>query len=119
MTTLIIESAAIMREVLKKMFEGTSIQVVGEVQDLEGAVEFLSENKPEIILFETALATIGLNESIEKLIEASSDSKIVLCVPTIDREVAMDGIYYGAKDFIFKPYKKSMVIKTILGLSNK
>jgi len=79
-----------------------SAQIIAQLQSIEGAVSYLSENKqPDLIFMDIQLAD-GLSFEIFKLVEISCP--VIFC--TAYGEYAMDAIKSNGIDYLLKPFSQ-------------
>lgn len=112
-TVLVVDDAMFMRTVLKKMLEEGGFEVVGEGSNGDEAIKFAGQLKPNVITLDITMPERDGISSIEDILKASPESKIIMCSAMGQQSMVVDAIKKGAKDFIVKPFEKTRVIQAV------
>lgn len=111
---LIVDDAIFMRTVLKKMLEESdNLTVVGEANSGLEAIEMAKKLQPDVITLDITMPEMDGITAIDKILEVSPPSKIIMCSAMGQQAMVIDAIKLGAKDFIVKPFEKSRVLQAI------
>lgn len=90
------------------------IEIVGEAGTGQGGIIMLGEVSPDIIMLE---ATVGggmlLSDIVKEIHNINPDTKIIICTDYFTSDSVPEVTEYGRLDFVQKPYKKSMLLRTI------
>ncbi|HOB37295.1 MAG TPA: response regulator [Candidatus Avimonas sp.] len=110
---LIVDDAAFMRMVIRKLLEENGFEVVAEAENGEAAVEKYIAHKPDIVTMDITMPQMSGIEALKAIREYDDKAKVVI-VSAMGQEVMVkEAILYGAKSFIVKPYKEEQVIETL------
>ena len=118
-TFLIVDDAIFMRTVLKKMLTDAEFQVIGEAGNGKQAIEMAKSLQPDIITLDITMPEMDGIEAIEKILEVSPNSKIIMCSAMGQHSKVVDAIKKGAKDFIVKPFEKTRVLQAIYNVMSR
>ena len=118
-TFLIVDDAIFMRTILKKMLTEADFTVIGEAGNGMQAIEMAKELKPDIITLDITMPEMGGLEAIDKILEVSPNTKIIMCSAMGQHSKVVEAIKRGAKDFIVKPFEKTRVLQAIYNVMNR
>ncbi len=110
---LIVDDAQFMRNILKKIFESSGNEVVGEADTADNGVQSYKKLKPDIVTMDICMPNKSGIEAIKDIIQFDDAANILVCSALGQELLVMEAIQAGAKDFIVKPFKKEKVIETI------
>jgi two-component system chemotaxis response regulator CheY len=110
---LIVDDAQFMRNILKKIFESSGHEVVGEADTADSGVSAFKKLKPDIVTMDICMPNKSGIEAIKDIIKFDDTANILVCSALGQELLVMEAIQAGAKDFIVKPFKKEKVLETI------
>ncbi|OIP40984.1 two-component system response regulator [Candidatus Desantisbacteria bacterium CG2_30_40_21] len=112
---LIVNDSLFMRRILRKILTCAGYDVVGEATDGTIAVQRYRELKPDLVTMDIVLPDIEMNgiETLKWLISINPEVKIVMISAVGYEELINEVLSIGAKDFVVKPFKPEILIKTI------
>jgi two-component system chemotaxis response regulator CheY len=114
---LIVDDAAFMRMVIRKLLEDNGFEVVDEAENGEVAVQKYIEHKPDVVTMDITMPQMSGIEALKAIREYDDKAKVVM-VSAMGQEVMVkEAILYGAKSFIVKPYKEEQVVETLKKIS--
>lgn len=116
---LIVDDAIFMRTVLKKMLTESDFKVVGEAGNGLQAIEMAQLLQPDIVTLDITMPEMDGIQAIEKILEVSPNSKIIMCSAMGQHSKVVEAIKKGAKDFIVKPFEKTRVLQAIYNVMNR
>ena len=117
-TFLVVDDAIFMRTVLKKMLTEAEFKVVGEAGNGLQAIEMAKQLQPDIVTLDITMPEMDGIEAIDKILEVSPNTKIIMCSAMGQHSKVVEAIKKGAKDFIVKPFEKTRVLLAIYNLMN-
>lgn len=118
-TFLVVDDAIFMRTVLKKMLTEAEFKVIGEAGNGIQAVEMAKELQPDVITLDITMPEMDGIEAIEKILEVSPNSRIIMCSAMGQHAKVVEAIKKGAKDFIVKPFEKTRVLQAISNVMSR
>lgn len=118
-TFLVVDDAIFMRTVLKKMLTESEFNVVGEAGNGLQAIQMAKELQPDIVTLDITMPEMDGIEAIDKILEVSPNTKIIMCSAMGQHSKVVEAIKKGAKDFIVKPFEKTRVLQAIYNVMNR
>lgn len=113
-TVLLIDDHILIREGIKQILElEDDISVIGQASDGEEGYEKAVELKPDVILLDINMPNINGIETLRKLKDVGSDSKVVMLTIHDDREYVLRTLNLGADGYIIKDSHADSFIKAI------
>lgn len=110
---VIVDDAPFIREVIRHTLNNTGIEVVGEAQDGEDAIEVVRQAKPQVVLMDLVMPRKSGIEATREIIAEHPDIKIVAC-STLDQEtMVMKVLEAGACNYVVKPFNREDLLKAI------
>jgi len=113
---LIVDDAMLIRIMLRDMFESNGFRVVGEAEDADQALKVYQETNPDLVTMDITLTTSSGIDAIRNILNYDRDARIIVISALEQRQVIMDALKLGAKDFIIKPFEEGTVITSVKNL---
>ncbi len=111
---LMVEDHKLLRMGLKSILEKyPSIEVIGEAEDGEEAIEMAKRLKPDVILMDIGLPKIDGLQATKKIKESNPNIKIIILTSHTDRKDVLQAISYGASAYAVKDIKTDYLIMVI------
>jgi two-component system chemotaxis response regulator CheY len=111
-TILITDDTMFMRFTLKNMLTGFGFEVVEATNGLE-AVEKYEEHKPDLVLMDITMPVMDGISATKAIKEQHPDAKVVMCSAMGQKNMVVEAIQAGARDFIVKPFQPERVLESI------
>lgn len=113
---LLIEDDASMRAVLRTLLEieGYTVSLASDFRALEGIIQAIREDKPEVILLDVHLRTISGFDVMRQL-RSESEIQSVRVIMSSGMDVRDQCMAAGADDFLMKPYMPDELLKKLQG----
>ena len=108
-TVLIVDDAAFMRITIKNMLEKNGYSVIGEAENGTVAVVKFNELKPDIVTLDITMPEMDGLAALKAIMQINSDAKIVMMTAMGQQGMVKEAVMSGAKGFIVKPDRKSVV----------
>ncbi|WP_277613393.1 response regulator [Brevibacillus humidisoli] len=109
---LIVEDTAFMRKILIEMLEGEH-EVCGEAGNGREAIRLYKELSPDIVTMDVTMPDIQGIDALREIIAHDPDAKILMCSAMGQRQIVLEAMKLGAKDFIVKPFQKERLLDAI------
>ncbi len=111
---LIADDHAVVRQGLRTFLElQEEIEVVGEAGDGVEAVEIAEELKPDVALMDLVMPRLGGGEAIERIIEVSPATRVVVLTSFADDEVLFPALRAGAAGYLLKDVQPRELVSAI------
>jgi two-component system LytT family response regulator len=110
--TLIVDDEAIARRVLREKLESIQdIEVVGEAGDGEAALGKIAAQRPDVVLLDLQMPTMGGLEVVRHL-KHGTYMPVIIIVTAYDK-YALEAFEAGAVDYLLKPLGSERLSKAI------
>lgn len=115
---LITDDHLIVREGLRLIMEtAEGIEVVGEAEDGEQALELTAELKPDVVLMDLRMPRMDGLTAITTLKEKHPQTAIIILTTFNEDDLMIQGLKAGAKGFLLKDTDRTTLINTIIAAS--
>ena len=112
-TILITDDALFMRVTLKNLLVNNGYEVVGEAVNGKDAVEKYAVSKPDVVFMDITMPIMDGIAATKAIKESDPGAKVIMCTAMGQKQMVMDAIQAGAKDFIVKPFSPQRVLESI------
>jgi DNA-binding NarL/FixJ family response regulator len=99
---VVVDDQAIVRTAVKTMLTGAGIEVIGEAEDGETAVDLVTELAPEVVVMDLGLPGITGIEATRKLATVAPVSRVLVLTGSADQHDVFDAILAGACGYLLK-----------------
>lgn len=114
---LLVEDHKLMRVGLKSLFEEhKELEVISEAQSGKEAIENYKISHPDVVLMDIGLPDMSGIEATKKIIESSSNAKVVILTSHLSEQEVMDALHAGACAYVMKDINieiLKMIIRTV------
>ncbi|MFM9872908.1 MAG: response regulator [Fimbriimonadaceae bacterium] len=110
---LITDDALFMRVTLKNILSSNGYEVVGEAENGAQAVKMYSELKPDLVTMDITMPEMDGLEALKQIRAADANAKVVMCTAMGQKNMVVEAIQSGAKDFIVKPFQPDRVLEAV------
>ena len=102
-TVMIVDDAAFMRQLLRGIFENMDFHVVAEAENGVEAVRNYGLHRPDLVTLDISMPEMDGFTAAKKMIALDKRANIIMCSSFGRKEMIVNAIAVGAKDFIVKP----------------
>jgi two-component system, chemotaxis family, chemotaxis protein CheY len=110
---LIVDDAMFMRVTLRNILTKEGHEIVGESDNGEDAVARYLELRPDIVTMDITMPKMDGIAAVRGILAADPTARIVMCTAMGQKNMVLEAIQAGAKDFIVKPFQPERVIEGI------
>lgn len=110
---MIVDDAAFLRAMLKDILVGAGHEVVTEAGNGKEAVERYMTFKPDVVTMDITMPVMEGVEAVKEIRKLDPRANIVMCSAVGQRNLIIEAIQSGAKDFITKPFHSSRVLEAV------
>ncbi|KAB8137726.1 response regulator [Gracilibacillus oryzae] len=110
---LLVDDEAIEREGLRLILERnrTDIEVAGEAQNGEKAIELAKLHQPDIIFMDIKMPVIDGLEAVKEISTQLPEAKCIMVSAYDTFQYAQEAMKYGVKEYLLKPSKVKEVLE--------
>jgi two-component system chemotaxis response regulator CheY len=106
---LIVDDAAFMRIMLRKIVITAGHDVVGEASDGLAAVEMYRELRPDLTTLDITMPGKDGIEVLEEIMGLDPEARVLMCSAIGQQAKVVESLKLGARDFVVKPFDTETV----------
>lgn len=110
---LITDDALFMRVTLKNILTQHGFEVVGEAQNGIESVEMYRRLKPDLVTMDITMPDLDGIGALKQIRAEDPDAVVVMCTAMGQKNLVVQAIQAGAKDFIIKPFQPDRVVEAL------
>ncbi len=118
---LIVDDEYIVRAGIRKTvdWESYGIEVVGEASDGVRGMELALEKKPDIIMTDVRMQTMGGLDLLRQIKESKLDCEVIIISGYEEFEYVREALRCGAFSYLVKPVDNDELVETVLSATKK
>lgn len=110
---LITDDALFMRVTLKNILTSHGYEVVGEAGNGEEAVQQYAAKKPDLVLMDITMPIMDGIAATKAIKCSDPNAKVVMCTAMGQKNILIEALQAGAKDYIVKPFQPERVLESV------
>lgn len=110
---VIVDDSDFSRSLIRKMLAEEGIQVVGEADGAEVALQVIKSKSPNVVITDIVMPDISGIELTEKINQNFDDIAVIVVSSLSQEHIVLEAIGAGASDFIAKPIQKQQLIDSL------
>ncbi len=114
---LITDDTLFMRVTLKGILGSNGFSEIIEATNGEEAVQQYQQHRPDVVLMDITMPVMDGIAATRKIREFDPNAKIIMCTALGQKEMVLQAVEAGARDFIVKPFQTDRVIETVRRLA--
>lgn len=118
MKCLIADDAAFMRMTLKQIIQPLGFNSIVEAANGEEAVQMYKKEKPDLVTMDITMPEKDGLTAIKEIIAFDPNAKIIVCSAMGQKEIVLEAIQLGAKNFIVKPFDTPKVTEIVKAVTS-
>jgi DNA-binding NarL/FixJ family response regulator len=100
---VMVDDHRIVREGLRAMLDAVpDIEIVGEAEDLGGALEAIAKGRPDVVLLDVRLQRASGLDACRTIIQEHPDVKVVFLTVYEDEQYVFEALRVGARGYMLK-----------------
>jgi two-component system chemotaxis response regulator CheY len=119
---LIVDDATVMRLMIKTILINAGHEVIGEAANGKLAMSEYKRLLPDLVTMDLTMPEVNGIEAVHGIISDFPDAKIIMISAIAQKELILQALRFGAKNYILKPISAEKLIgaiNTILGTNNQ
>ena len=110
---LVTDDALFMRVTLKNILTRNGYEVVGEASNGVEAVRMYTQLKPDLVTMDITMPQMDGICALKEIRAQDPEAMVVMCTAMGQKNMVVEAIQAGAKDFIVKPFQPERVLEAI------
>lgn len=110
---LITDDALFMRVTLKNILTKNGYEVVGEAANGRESVALYEQTRPDLVTMDITMPEMDGISAVKEIKKIDPAAKVIMCTAMGQKNMVMDAVAAGAKDFIVKPFHPDKVIEAV------
>jgi len=110
---MVVDDAAFLRAMLKDILIKAGHEVVFEAENGLEAVEKYKAVRPDLVTMDITMPVMEGVEAVKEIRKLDPGANIVMCSAMGQKNLIIEAIQSGAKDFIVKPFQSNRVLEAI------
>ncbi len=110
---LVVDDAAFMRMLVKKILTQAGHQIVGEASNGKEAVEKYKQLKPDLVTMDIVMPEMDGITAVKEIMKIDPNAKIIMITAVGQEAKVMEALKSGAKGYIVKPFQAPKVLEEV------
>lgn len=110
---MVVDDAAFLRAMLKDILVKGGHEVIVEAKDGLEAVEKYRALRPDLVTMDITMPVMEGVEAVKEIRKLDPRANIVMCSAMGQKDLIIQAIQSGAKDFIVKPFQSNRVLEAV------
>jgi two-component system chemotaxis response regulator CheY len=110
---LITDDALFMRVTLKNILTKSGYEIAGEACNGKESVAMYLQTKPDLVTMDITMPEMDGISAVKAIKKEDPDAKIIMCTAMGQKQMVVEAVAAGAKDFIVKPFQAEKVLEAI------
>ncbi len=110
---LITDDALFMRVTLKNILTKNGYEIAGEAANGREAVQLYASTKPDLVTMDITMPEMDGISAVREIKKVDPEAKIIMCTAMGQKNMVMEAVAAGARDFIVKPFQPDKVLESV------
>ena len=110
---LIVEDTELFRRNFQQIAKENHFEIVGEVDEREGALKIIVEKKPDVVLLDLVLPEQDIVGFIQVIKKQFPSLPLIACSSLREEHIMADVLQAGCFDYIVKPFAEKRLVESI------
>lgn len=104
MKLLIVDDSDVVRKLIQKFTREMEIEIVGEANDGEVALQIVREKRPDVVTMDITMPNMDGLTCLSRIMEIDEEIHVMVISAIKHKDVALDALERGARGFLLKPF---------------
>lgn len=118
MKVLVVDDTAFMRIMMRTILEELGYEVIAEAKNGKEAVDEYTKRRPDIVTMDITMPEMDGVEALREIRRLDPKAKVIMCSAMGQRDMVLDAISFGARDFVVKPFQKDRIQEAVSKMAN-
>jgi two-component system chemotaxis response regulator CheY len=110
---LITDDALFMRVTLRNILTQHGYEVAGEASNGRESVQLYQSCKPDLVTMDITMPEMDGITALKEIKKFDPNARVIMCTAMGQKNMVLEAIGAGARDFIVKPFQHDKVIASI------
>jgi len=110
---LVTDDAMFMRVTLKNILTKNGFEVAGEATNGREAVDLYRTLKPDAVTMDITMPEMDGISAVKEIRKIDPNARIIMCTAMGQKNMVIEAVSAGAKDFIVKPFQPEKVVEAV------
>lgn len=110
---LITDDALFMRVTLKNILTKNGYEIAGEAANGREALELYTSVKPDLVTMDITMPEMDGITAVREIRKVDPNARIIMCTAMGQKNMVLEAVTAGAKDFIVKPFQPEKVLEAV------
>jgi two-component system, chemotaxis family, chemotaxis protein CheY len=110
---LITDDALFMRVTLRNILTKSGYEIAGEASNGRESVELYERVRPDLVTMDITMPEMDGISALREIRQLDPNAKIIMCTAMGQKNMVMEAVAAGAKDFIVKPFQPEKVLESV------
>ncbi|HLK59277.1 MAG TPA: response regulator [Chthonomonadaceae bacterium] len=110
---LITDDALFMRVTLKNILTKNGYEIAGEASNGRESVDLYQKTQPDLVTMDITMPEMDGISAVREIKKQDPNATIIMCSAMGQKNMVMEAVAAGAKDFIVKPFQPEKVIEAV------
>jgi len=110
---LITDDALFMRVTLKNILTQNGFEVVGEATNGAESIELYKSLKPDLVTMDITMPEMDGIAALKEIRAHDPEATVLMCTAMGQKNMVLEAMQAGARDFIVKPFEAERVVDTV------
>lgn len=110
---LIVDDTSFIRKIIKNILIKNNYNNIEEAYDGKMAIDKYFSFRPDLIIMDIIMPELNGIQALKKIREIDENCKIIICSSINQENLIKEAIYYGAGDFIVKPFTEKKIVNIV------
>lgn len=115
---LVVDDSTTMRKIVGQILKSEAYEVCGEASNGEEAIELYKELDPDVVTLDITMPIMDGIEALKTILEYDKKAKVVMLTSEGQKQIVVNAISLGAKNYIVKPPNKANVCAKVKNALN-
>jgi two-component system chemotaxis response regulator CheY len=110
---LITDDALFMRVTLKNILTKSGYEIAGEAVNGKESVDLYEQTRPDLVTMDITMPEMDGISALREIRRKHPDANVIMCTAMGQKNLVMEAVAAGAKDFIVKPFQPEKVVEAV------
>lgn len=111
---VLVDDTPFIRQILRKLIsEAEGMRVTGEAENGLEALLVVREKKPHVVIMDIVMPEKNGIEATREILQEFPEIHVIACSTARHEKIISEAINAGCSDYIFKPFKREDILKSI------